>query len=533
MSNLNAIVGYSGFVGSNLLQFYKFDYFYNSKKFIDAKNKSFDTIFFCGVPAVKWYSNKYPDEDNKVINDLKNILDTITVNKIILISTIDVYNNVEIQSNEDTYINFSENHTYGKNRFLFEEYIKNRYENYYIIRLPALFGKGLKKNIIYDLINNNNVNDIPLNSMFQWYYLDWLKNDIDIILKNNIRICNFFTEPIHTNKIIELFKEIYGIDYKFKIEYLGNNSQMRKYDTCTKYSNLFSNKEECIKYIRNEDDVINSLGEYLKFQKMNKSKLCVSNICINDISQLQFACLLKLYGITKVQIAPTKLIDTWDNLNKINFDIYKNNNLEIYAFQSITFTLNELNIFDKNTINELSEHLKKVIDCAEENNVKILVFGCPRNRKVLDYEDDNNSIFINFFKEIGDYCNNKNITICLENNSKKYNCNFINTIDECSYLVRQINKTNIKMMVDLGNAVMENDYWFYLNKHIDIIYNIDAAHENMNNFSNIHESNYIFKFVLDSNNYDKTINLEMLIKDDNEIEILNNSLKNFIKIYSN
>jgi hypothetical protein len=35
---VRAIVGYSGFVGSNLLQFYKFDYFYNSKNFIDAKN---------------------------------------------------------------------------------------------------------------------------------------------------------------------------------------------------------------------------------------------------------------------------------------------------------------------------------------------------------------------------------------------------------------------------------------------------------------------------------------------------------------
>ena len=32
---VRAIVGYSGFVGSNLLQFYKFDYFYNSKNFID------------------------------------------------------------------------------------------------------------------------------------------------------------------------------------------------------------------------------------------------------------------------------------------------------------------------------------------------------------------------------------------------------------------------------------------------------------------------------------------------------------------
>ena len=43
---MNAIVGYSGFVGSNLLQFYKFDFLYNSKNFIDAENKTFDTLFF-------------------------------------------------------------------------------------------------------------------------------------------------------------------------------------------------------------------------------------------------------------------------------------------------------------------------------------------------------------------------------------------------------------------------------------------------------------------------------------------------------
>ena len=56
--NNNAIVGYTGLVGSNLLQFYKFEHFYNSKNFDTAKNKSFDTLFFAGIPAVKWYANK-------------------------------------------------------------------------------------------------------------------------------------------------------------------------------------------------------------------------------------------------------------------------------------------------------------------------------------------------------------------------------------------------------------------------------------------------------------------------------------------
>lgn len=527
----NAIVGFTGFVGSNLLQFYKFNHFYNSKNFNDAKYKTFDTLFFCGVPAVKWKANKNPEEDKSVIEELQNILSTITVSKIILISTIDVYENTNDRLNEDFIIDPSKNHTYGKNRFLFEEYIKTRYTDYHIIRLPALFGKGLKKNLIYDLVNNNNVNDIPLNSSFQWYCLDWLKNDIDIVLQNNIKICNLFTEPMDTMSIVQMVKRIYKTDYGFQIEYLGNNNTKIKYDTCTKYYSLFNNNAK--HYVRNTDEIMKALEIYLQFEKMDKSRLCVSNICVNDISQLQFACLLKLYGITKVQIAPTKLIENWDGLTGVNLDIFTSNNLMIYSLQSILYGLDNLNIFDQKTSSGLFAHLTKIIDFAEENGVKILVFGCPKNRKVLDFEEDNIFTFTEFFKMVGDYCKNKNVIICLENNSKKYNCNFINSIDECANVVRKINKPNVKMMVDLGNAVMENDHWHYLNKNMDIIYNIDISHENMNDFSNIHPSNSIFKFVLDKNNYDKTINLEMIIRDNNELAKLCCSLNNFISIFYN
>lgn len=528
---MNALVGYTGFVGSNLLQFYKFDYFYNSKNFNEAKNKKFDTLFFCGMPAVKWYANKNPEEDLNTLENIKSILNTIEVNKIILISTIDVYEDVTSELNEDYKIKYNKNHTYGKNRFLFEEFIKNNFNNYNIIRLPALFGKGLKKNIIYDLIHNNNVNNIPLNSAFQWYYLDWLKKDIDIILKNDIKICNLFTEPIHTQEIIKIFYEVYNIDYQFQLEYLGDDKPMIKYNLCTKNNNYFNCKK---KYIQEENEIIKSIREYLLFEKLDKSKLCVSNICVNEISQLQFSSILKLYGIKNIQIAPTKCIESWNNLENLDLSIYKNLDLNIYAFQSITYTLNNLNIFDNTTQNELYNHLTKVIDCAEKNNVSILVFGCPRNRKVLDENLDNNKIFIEFFKKIGDYLENKNVKICLENNSKEYNCNFINTIEECSYLVRKINKNNIKMMIDLGNAVMEKDDWYYLKKYMDIIYNIDVAHPFMKDFSDIHESNEIFNFVIKNNKYNKIINLEMLIKDtENELDILTKSFNNFVNIYNN
>ena len=525
----NAIVGYTGFVGSNLLQFYKFDYFYNSKNFEEAKDKTFDTLFFSGIPAMKWYANKHPDEDISIIEDIKKILDTITVKKFVLISTIDVYEKVNNQYDEDYEIKYETNHAYGKNRFLFEEYVKKRYSDYHIIRLPGLFGKGLKKNIIYDLINKNNISQIPYNSEFQWYYLEWLKDDIDAVIKNEIKICNLFTEPIHTKEIIKVFKKIYERDHEFEIEFWSLNNNKIYYNTCTKYSDIFN----CKKYIRYKDDVLQALCEYLEFERLNKSNLCVSNICVDKITQCQLACVLKLHGIQNIQIAPTKLIQCWNDLENLDLSLYKNLGLNVYSFQSITYTLNNLNIFDKETQNQLYKHIIKVIDFSEMNNVKVLVFGCPRNRKVLDKSLDNNKIFIDFFKKIGDYLDGKNLKICLENNSRDYNCNFINTIKECSYIVRNINKDNIKMMIDLGNAVMENDDWYYIKKDMDIIYNIDIAHPYMKDFSEVHESNQIFNFVIKNNNYSKIINLEMLIKDDNnELPLLLKSLRNFITIYS-
>ena len=88
------------------------------------------------------------------------------------------------------------------------------------------------------------------------------------------------------------------------------------------------------------------------------------------------------------------------------------------------------------------------------------------------------------------------------------------------------------MIVDLGNAVMEKDNWYYLKNHMDIIYNIDIAQPFMQDLTSPNEAHEVFNFVIKNNNYNKIINLEMLIKDEkNELEILRKSLNNFVKIY--
>jgi sugar phosphate isomerase/epimerase len=531
-----AIVGYSGFVGSNLLQFYKFDHFYNSTNFNEASNMTFNEIYFCGIPAVKWYANKNPEEDRQIITNIQNILKTIKANKIILISTIDVYEDSSSEQDEDYECDWVLNHHYGRNRYIFEYFVKTTFKNYHIVRLPALFGKGLKKNIIYDLINHHEIHNISALTSFQWYDLNWLKKDIDIIVKNDIKICNLFTEPVNTIDILNLFQ--------YPVELFKNDSTV-KYNLKTKHSTLFqpetyatvpSTKVSRDGYICSREYVLNHLRLFLNDNRIDKTRLCVSNICFKKTPHFQFACILKLFGIPNVQIAPTTLISDWSDLQDLDVSVYKKQGLDVYSFQSILFGKNHLNIFSDETRDELFEHLKRVIDAAVLNQVKVLVFGCPKNRKIMEETDmsKNDTIFIDFFKNVGEYCNNKNIKICIEPNSKQYNCNYINTIKEAGMIVDKINHPNIKMMVDIGNVIMENDDLNDIHTFARHIYNVDVAQPNMLHFMNPDESNNQFRTILGDIHYHNNINLEMITNEydcEMELNVIVKSLHNFVALY--
>ena len=159
MSKYNAaIIGYTGLIGNNLLNQYKKNFYridlFNSKNINKLnKNDKYDFVFCAALPATKWLANKAPIKDKKNTEKLIKSLKKVNTKKFLLVSTIDV--------------NFR--HAYGLNRKVLEKFVKKNFKNNYILRLPGVFGKGLKKNIIYDLINKNNISQIYLNDKYQWY----------------------------------------------------------------------------------------------------------------------------------------------------------------------------------------------------------------------------------------------------------------------------------------------------------------------------------------------------------------------------
>jgi sugar phosphate isomerase/epimerase len=164
-----------------------------------------------------------------------------------------------------------------------------------------------------------------------------------------------------------------------------------------------------------------------------------------------------------------------------------------------------------------------------------LVFGCPNNRKILnDNLLKNEEMFVEFFRKLGEYCENKNVKICVENVSSFYKCNYLNSISDCASIVKKINNPNIKTMIDIGNALMEKDEWYDLCDRESDLYNIDVSNKflkplSLNENDNIHK---LFNFMLNIIDYKYTINLEMILEnDENELNNLCESLRKFIHCY--
>lgn len=149
---MNALVGYTGFVGSNIYEAGDFDCAYNSQNINEAFETNPDLLVYAGLRAEKYLANQAPEKDKELILQAEDNIRRIEPRKVVLVSTVDVFmvpKGVDERSEIDT----TGLHAYGYNRYQLERWVREHYPDALIVRLPALFGKNMKKNFIYDLIN--------------------------------------------------------------------------------------------------------------------------------------------------------------------------------------------------------------------------------------------------------------------------------------------------------------------------------------------------------------------------------------------
>ena len=89
--NRTALVGFTGFVGSSILRNVSFSELYNSANIEDIRGKAFELLVCAGAPGQKWWANQNPQEDWENLQRLIGCLDSVSADRSVLISTVDVY----------------------------------------------------------------------------------------------------------------------------------------------------------------------------------------------------------------------------------------------------------------------------------------------------------------------------------------------------------------------------------------------------------------------------------------------------------
>jgi hypothetical protein len=280
---MNAIVGHTGFVGSNIDRFAHFDCKYNTANIAQAYGTKPELLVYAGIPAEKYLANNDPAADLARIREGFENISKINPDKLVLISTADVYRD-PAGVDEATQIATDGLHAYGLHRYRLEQWVRDAYPNATIVRLPGLYGAGIKKNLIYDFINRipfmltqskyqalvaeddyivpfyeplpngfyrcaYHTEDERLSlkayferigfsalqftdsrSRFQFYPLTRLWHDLQSILRNDIQLINIATEPVTAG---EMYAALTGETFDNVLA-----SEPANYDIRSRYAGL-------------------------------------------------------------------------------------------------------------------------------------------------------------------------------------------------------------------------------------------------------------------------------------------------------
>jgi nucleoside-diphosphate-sugar epimerase len=228
-----ALIGYTGFVGSTLLRQHSFEACFNSSNIDQIRGRSFDLIVCCGARAEKWKANAEPERDLDNIERLTRALGSADAQKVVLISTVDVFLN-PVGVDEDSPTPMTGLHAYGRNRRRLEQIVAGRFDAH-IIRLPGLYGRGLKKNVIYDFLHDNEIRKIDSRGVFQFYDVSRLWRDIETAMDNDIQLAHLPPEPV---SVADVARAAFDIEFTNEVA-----PTPAVYDIHTKYAGLFGGSQ--------------------------------------------------------------------------------------------------------------------------------------------------------------------------------------------------------------------------------------------------------------------------------------------------
>ncbi|MFC4140321.1 MULTISPECIES: NAD-dependent epimerase/dehydratase family protein [unclassified Microbacterium] len=207
-----ALLGYTGFVGSNLLDAHAFDDLYNTSNIADIAGKEYDLVVTTANRADSFRINTHGADDRAEIDALVDTVLTAKIRRLVLISTVCVYP-AGGAPDESTALSEAGLTPYGANRLHQERRFQHAVDTT-VIRLPQLYGSRLRKGVVYDLANDYRVEYIRPQTSYQHYDVRRLWQDISTALEAGLPALNVATPPVSNT---ELAQEVFDRDIAAQI----------------------------------------------------------------------------------------------------------------------------------------------------------------------------------------------------------------------------------------------------------------------------------------------------------------------------
>ena len=253
---MDALIGHTGFVGGNLLRQHRFEACFNTSNIETIAGREFGTLVFSGAQAKKWWANQNPVEDRAGIQRALDAMRGVTARRMVLISTIDVVPQVP-GADEDFDCAAHRTHPYGEHRLWLEQELRTRYPAMLTVRLPGLFGPGLSKNIIYDLLHDNMVDKIDPAARFQFYDLTALWTDIARAQAAGLSLVHLVPAPVVTADIVARFFPGAGVA-------TPSAAGSPSYDFRTRHAAVFGGSDGTI---QNAEEVFRRLAAFIAAER--------------------------------------------------------------------------------------------------------------------------------------------------------------------------------------------------------------------------------------------------------------------------
>jgi nucleoside-diphosphate-sugar epimerase len=226
----SALIGHTDFIGTNLKRQRSFDEYFDTTDVDQLAGRSFDLVVCSGPSTEKWRANADPAADRENIECVVSALEHANIRKLVIVSTIEVFLN-PVDVDEVSLVPTAGLHPYGRNRRWLEQIATARFDAL-VVRLPALYGPGLSKNVLFDLMTTNDVERIDSRGQYQFYDITRLSRDIDVALEAELSLVHLVTEPV---SVADVARAALGIEFTNEV----SAAPPPRYDVHTRHAEVF------------------------------------------------------------------------------------------------------------------------------------------------------------------------------------------------------------------------------------------------------------------------------------------------------